>query len=56
MKLECSRGHKLDSSNMGHRIAFGDNRLIPGGRCPMLMSYNRLDGSTYCRRILKKKK
>lgn len=47
MKLVCSRGHEFDTSRPLHR------HLRVGDRCPMEMSYDRLDGSTYCRRILK---
>ena len=52
MILVCSRGHKFDTTNIGHRVELGDNRLVVGGRCPMLMDYDRLSGSTYCRRVL----
>ncbi len=50
MLLICSRGHLYDKTNLfyGH--------LREGMRCPMLMSYNRMDGGRYCRRILKEKK
>ena len=54
MRLICSRGHVLDTTDVSHRVSFGDNRLVLGGRCPMLMSYDRLHGSTYCGRVLKK--
>lgn len=54
MILQCSRDHKFDTENLSHRVAWGDNRLVEKGRCPMLMSYDRIDGSRYCGRILKK--
>ena len=53
MKLICSRGHEFDTENSSHRMTWGDNRLIAGGRCPMLMDYDRMSGSTYCGRVLK---
>ena len=53
-KLICSRGHILDPTNVSQRVAYGDNRLVVGGRCPMVMSYDRMQGSTYCQRVLKK--
>lgn len=52
MILVCSRGHKFDTENSSHRITWGDHRLIVGGRCPMLMEYDRMSGSEYCRRVL----
>jgi hypothetical protein len=55
MILVCSRGHEFNTENIGHRVTWGDNRLIKGGRCPMLMSYDRMSGSTYCQRVLKEK-
>lgn len=48
MILECSRGHRLDTEYIINR------RIRPGSRCPMLMSYDRIDGRIYCGRILKK--
>ena len=54
MKLVCSHGHRFDTSNIEHRVAWGDNRLAIGGRCPMVMAYDRLSGTSYCRRVLKK--
>lgn len=54
MILLCSRGHKFDTTDMGHRAAWGDNRLVVGGRCPMALSYDRISGTTYCRRVLRK--
>lgn len=54
MKLTCSRGHIFNTSDVGHRVTFGDNRLVPGGRCPMVMSYDRMSGNSYCGRVLKK--
>lgn len=52
MILTCSRGHKFDTTDIGHRVEWGDSRLRVGGRCPMLMSYDRIGGSTYCGRVL----
>ncbi len=52
MILVCSRGHQFDTTDIGHRVQWGDNRLVEGGRCPMLMSYDRMGGSVYCRRVL----
>ena len=52
MILVCSRGHKFDTTDIGHRAEWGDNRLRAGGRCPMLMDYDRLCGCRYCRRVL----
>ena len=52
MILVCSRGHKFDTDDIGHRVEWGDNRLEVGGRCPMLIEYNRMSGSKYCRRVL----
>lgn len=43
MKLMCSRGHAFDTEITG---------LVVKGRCPMVMSYNVMQGSTYCRRTL----
>lgn len=48
MILRCSRGHEFDTV----RDVWHGN-LRDGGRCPMEMSYDRMDGSTYCRRILR---
>ena len=52
MILVCSRGHRFDTTDIGHQVEWGSNRLRVGGRCPMEMSYDRMSGSTYCRRIL----
>lgn len=52
MILVCSRGHKFDSDYIGHRVSFGDNNLHVGARCPMIMEYDRMSGTVYCRRVL----
>ena len=54
MKLECSRGHQFDTTDMGQRVAFGDNNLREGGRCQMVLSYDRVYGTERCRRVLHK--
>ncbi len=53
MLLRCSAGHIVDTNDVGHRITYGDNRMVVGGRCPMVMSYDRMEGTRYCRRILR---
>ena len=50
MILTCSRGHKFDTDDLQTNIHH--DSLKVGGRCPMEMSYDRMSGSTYCRRIL----
>lgn len=47
MILVCSRGCKFDTTRPF------SGRLKPGDRCPMVLSYDRMRGSTYCRRILR---
>lgn len=47
MKLSCSRGHEFDTAH-----PFFCNLRV-GDRCPMEMTYDRIGGSTYCRRVLK---
>jgi len=47
MKLVCSRGHIYDNTTLFNQ------HLKAGDRCPMELSYDRLSGSTYCRRKLK---
>lgn len=47
MLLICSRGHSFDTTHPFNRY------LRPGDRCPMLMRYDRIGGSTYCRRVLR---
>ena len=48
MLLICTRGHKFDTSkNIWHR------GLKPGDKCPMLLSYDRVGGSSYCGRVLR---
>jgi len=53
MILVCSRGHEFDTQNFTDMWNYP--HVAPGKRCPMLMSYCIMDGSTYCRRILKEK-
>lgn len=48
MILTCSRGCKIDTERDLFR-----GYLKPGDRCPMVIAYTRMDGSTYCRRILR---
>lgn len=50
MILTCSRGHVLDTA-----LPF-DAHLQSGMRCPRELSYDRMMGSTYCRRILRVQK
>ena len=47
MKLRCSRGCEFDTT----RPFYKD--LKEGDRCPNVISYDRIYGSTYCRRILR---
>ena len=47
-QLICSRGCTFDTKKPFHR------HLEPGMRCPMDLSYDRMSGTTYCGRILKK--
>ena len=56
MILVCSAGHRFDLSNIGVRVSFGDNALRVGGRCPMVMEYDRMTGTKYCRRVLKEER
>ena len=51
MILVCSRGHVIDTKNIGHTVAYGQK--IPGDRCPVVMTYSIMSGTTYCRRILR---
>lgn len=51
MKIECSAGHKYDISTLAGRMQCGDRK--PGQRCGMVLTYDRMYGSTYCRRILR---
>ncbi len=50
MILVCSRGHKFDTNDS--QDSFYHPYVKDGTRCPMLMSYDRMSGSEYCRRIL----
>lgn len=51
MKISCSRGHIYDLDTFrGKWDAAGKTA---GCRCGMVMSYDRMTGSTYCGRILK---
>lgn len=49
--LVCSRGHVWKTDTVGDRFTHGDKKA--GDRCPMVMAYDRMSGTTYCRRILK---
>lgn len=51
MIIECSNGHRFDLSNLAGRAQCGDRR--PGDRCGVCVEYDRISGSTYCRRVLK---
>jgi hypothetical protein len=53
MILVCSAKHEFNTEDMGHRVEYGDYAMRVGGRCPMVMSYDRMSGTKYCRRILK---
>jgi hypothetical protein len=53
MILVCSRGCVWNTNDLQTRMNHGD--LKPGQRCPMVISYDRMSGSTYCQRILKEK-
>lgn len=48
MKLKCSRNHEYDTSN----DLYGHNFLKIKDRCPMVMTYDVMSGTGYCRRIL----
>lgn len=48
MLLRCSRGCEYDV-----RPGLLYNYLRPGDRCPMVLDYDRLRGSIYCRRKLR---
>ena len=51
--VKCSAGHKYDLSLMATRFMHGDPK--EGGRCPMVLSYDRLcGGSKTCRRVLRR--
>jgi len=46
---QCSRFHLyIPSQDLMH----GD--IVFKKRCPMVMSYDRMSGSSYCRRVIKK--
>lgn len=47
-RLRCSRGCEFSTENIWHRD------LKKGMSCPMVINYNRMSGTTYCRRILRK--
>lgn len=51
MILICSRGHEYDTERWPWW-----SHLRPGKRCPAELNYDRMTGSTYCRRVLKEKK
>lgn len=48
-KLRCSRGHEYPLNDIRYR------HFEKGMRCPMQMSYDRMFGSVYCRRILQER-
>jgi hypothetical protein len=46
---KCSRFHLyIPSQDLRHQ------EIVYKKRCPMVMSYDRMSGSTYCQRIIKK--
>lgn len=47
MILYCSRGCRWDTSDPRSQ------HLKPGDRCPNATAYDRIDGTTYCRRVLR---
>ncbi len=49
MILVCSAGHRWDTE-----LPFQQRK--PGERCRMELSYDRMSGSTYCRRVLREEK
>ena len=51
MKLRCSAGHEYDTEAV---TALGNPS--EGERCPMELSYDRMHGSKYCRRVLREDK
>lgn len=55
MILRCSKGHTIDTESFND-IFYGRSFKKPGGRCSMLISYDRMCGSVYCRRVLKEVK
>lgn len=51
MILRCSRGHTFDTSTFAAQLMNGNPQK--DGRCPEVMSYDRMSGTVLCRRILK---
>lgn len=51
MILVCSAGHEWNTDDFQTR--FYHPQLKAGGRCPAELSYDRLYGSQYCRRVLR---
>lgn len=49
MILKCSRGCVFDTRDPFNRD------LKPGMRCPNVIFYDRIAGTTYCRRVLREK-
>lgn len=52
--LICSRGHIWKTKTLADRFAHGGKK--DGDRCPMVMAYDRVDGTRYCGRVLKEQK
>jgi len=51
--VRCSAGHEYDLSLLATRFLHGDPK--EGGRCPMILSYDKLcGGSKTCRRVLRR--
>jgi hypothetical protein len=53
MQLRCSAGHIFNTADISHRVTYGDDRMVVGGQCPMVMEYDRMSGTKYCRRVLR---
>jgi len=49
--LVCSSGHVFDLSDF--QTKFYHPYIAPGKKCPMEISYDRMNGSKYCRRKLR---
>lgn len=45
--LKCTRGCHFDTEHPWHRY------LKPGDRCPNVLTYDRMSGTTYCRRVIR---
>lgn len=50
--LTCSRGCSWPDESLGDK--FLHNGRQPGDRCPNVIHYDRMSGTTLCRRILKR--